>query len=82
MIDYIASILGLSRFQNPALRNQVVPQTITGHHGVTWLLTNIEDDLITSAPTLMAHGDIENWQGGLKLDGKSSWIEVNTTEGE
>ena len=56
-------------------------ETLSGQHGVTWLLTDIQDGVITSSSNMVAHGDIQKWQGGLKLDGISSWIGVNTNEG-
>ena len=56
-------------------------ETLSGQHGVTWLLTDIQDGVITSSTNLVAHGDIQKWQGGLKLDGTSSWIEVKMIEG-
>ena len=56
-------------------------ETLTGNHGITWLLTDIQNGVITSADDLTVHGDVQKWQGGLKLDGVESWIEVNTSKG-
>ena len=56
-------------------------ETLSGHHGITWLLTNIQDGTITSTSDMVAHGNIQKWQGGLKLDGKTAWIEGRTTQG-
>jgi len=57
-------------------------ETLSGHHDITWLLTDIQDGVITSSPdNIVAHGGIQKWQGGLKLDGKTGWIEIDTSEG-
>ena len=61
---------------------QGLSQTLSGRRGQTWLLTDIVDGTITSASSVRAHGHIEKWQGGLKLDGHTAWIEVNYTNGE
>ena len=55
--------------------------TLSGHSGVTLLLTDIEKNFIKSSPFLVAHGTLHRWQGGLKFDGKSSWIDMDAVNG-
>ena len=56
-------------------------ETLSGHMGMTFLLSDIENGIIKSAPQLQAHGMIRMWQGGLKFDGKTAWINANTIDG-
>ena len=55
--------------------------TLSGHPGVTLLLTDIEKNFIKSSPFLVAYGTLHRWQGGLKFDGKSSWIDMDAVNG-
>lgn len=52
-------------------------ETLSGHTGATLLLNDIENGVIKSKPPLKTHGNIRKWQGGLKFDGKTAWVNAN-----
>ena len=53
----------------------------SGYDGLTISLTDIKDGVITSAPALKAHGAIHKWQGGLKFDGATAWLNATDVDG-
>ena len=57
-------------------------ETLSGYEGMTISLTDITDGVIASAPLLKAHGLIHKWQGGLKFDGVTAWINATDIDGE
>lgn len=56
-------------------------ETLSGYPGMTLSLTDIIDGVIPSASILKAHGLIHKWQGGLKFDGSTAWINATDVNG-